>query len=325
MSTIFVGRAEKQLGQFSEQEVSEGLKSGRFLASDLAWKAGMDEWVPLSEFPGLGVAGLSESVVLPPLSPVPIVRAPMGKVDVGLCLSKAWETYKAHFGYCLLGAVIFLAISVLFQAPSSIAQALLDMGKGKSDAASVVLVGVLVVSCVSILCSVLSMILTGGIMYFYVNALRSGPNLKDIFAGFRPPNWWRLLLAGLIWMGVFLIGAAVIFVPAFLLSTALKNQTAIYVAVGIFMVAIIYSSVVIAYVFPLIIDRKLGPVDSLVLSVRTVHGQWWQVFALFLIMVLVMIAGVLACCIGILFAYPLGYLVLMEGYRQLFGDPEVGN
>lgn len=50
MSIIFISRDREQLGQFPEQEVRDGLKSGRFLGSDLAWKEGMPEWKPLSTF-----------------------------------------------------------------------------------------------------------------------------------------------------------------------------------------------------------------------------------------------------------------------------------
>jgi hypothetical protein len=50
MSIIFISRDREQLGQFTEQEVRDGLQNGRFLGSDLAWKEGMPEWKPLSTF-----------------------------------------------------------------------------------------------------------------------------------------------------------------------------------------------------------------------------------------------------------------------------------
>jgi len=44
-------RGEQQLGQFSEEEVREGLRSGQFLSTDFWWKAGMENWQPLDEHP----------------------------------------------------------------------------------------------------------------------------------------------------------------------------------------------------------------------------------------------------------------------------------
>src|SRR3954462_3092559 len=50
MATIHVNRAGTTLGTFSEQDVRDGLRSGRFQGTDLAWKEGMAAWQPLSQF-----------------------------------------------------------------------------------------------------------------------------------------------------------------------------------------------------------------------------------------------------------------------------------
>ena len=55
---IHVARNSAQLGIFAPEEIIAGLQSGRFLASDLAWRDGMPAWTPLgdwSEFRGAGV------------------------------------------------------------------------------------------------------------------------------------------------------------------------------------------------------------------------------------------------------------------------------
>ena len=50
MTTIHVNRAGTSLGTFSEEDVRAGLRSGRFLGTDLAWREGMAAWQPLSQF-----------------------------------------------------------------------------------------------------------------------------------------------------------------------------------------------------------------------------------------------------------------------------------
>ena len=55
---IHVARHQQQLGVFAAEEILAGLSSGRFLASDLAWREGMAAWTPLgdwAEFRGVGV------------------------------------------------------------------------------------------------------------------------------------------------------------------------------------------------------------------------------------------------------------------------------
>ena len=60
---IHINRNRQSLGQFTEQEVAEGLQSGRFLADDLAWRQGMDSWQPLSTFADL--ASVPDQAVVP--------------------------------------------------------------------------------------------------------------------------------------------------------------------------------------------------------------------------------------------------------------------
>lgn len=50
MATIHITRGTTSLGTFSEEEVREGLRTGRFTSSDLGWKEGMSTWEPLSRW-----------------------------------------------------------------------------------------------------------------------------------------------------------------------------------------------------------------------------------------------------------------------------------
>jgi hypothetical protein len=59
---IHVARQQQQLGVFAPEDIVAGLASGRFLASDLAWREGMAAWTPLgdwAEFRGVGVPAAS--------------------------------------------------------------------------------------------------------------------------------------------------------------------------------------------------------------------------------------------------------------------------
>ena len=63
---IHVNRGATSLGVFSEDEIREGLRSGRFAPSDIGWREGMATWQPLSQFPEL--AGTAAPGV-PPVQP----------------------------------------------------------------------------------------------------------------------------------------------------------------------------------------------------------------------------------------------------------------
>jgi len=63
MANIHIARGETKLGIFPEEEVKEGLRTGRFTPTDLGWREGMTEWQPLAQFPDL--AGEDTPAVLP--------------------------------------------------------------------------------------------------------------------------------------------------------------------------------------------------------------------------------------------------------------------
>jgi hypothetical protein len=56
MAMIHVNRGATSLGAFPEEEVREGLRTGRFVPTDIGWREGMANWQPLSQFPELGAA-----------------------------------------------------------------------------------------------------------------------------------------------------------------------------------------------------------------------------------------------------------------------------
>ena len=77
MAMIHVNRGATSLGTFSEEEIREGLQTGRFLSTDLGWREGMANWKTLSEFAEFGAAapaplpphvGTTTSTTAPPSS-----------------------------------------------------------------------------------------------------------------------------------------------------------------------------------------------------------------------------------------------------------------
>src|SRR5438034_2517414 len=67
MAMIHVNRGATSLGVFSEEEVRQGLRTGRFAPTDIGWREGMANWQPLSQFAELAGA----TPVGPPLQTGP--------------------------------------------------------------------------------------------------------------------------------------------------------------------------------------------------------------------------------------------------------------
>jgi hypothetical protein len=84
MAMIHLARDGANIGSFSKEEVQEGLRTGRFLPTDMAWEEGMPDWRPLAqviadkpsaEIPAPEPAGISP---LPISSSVPSSQASGG-------------------------------------------------------------------------------------------------------------------------------------------------------------------------------------------------------------------------------------------------------
>ena len=58
MAMIHINRGATSFGVFSEEEVREGLRTGRFAPTDIGWREGMANWQPLSQFPELAGAAV---------------------------------------------------------------------------------------------------------------------------------------------------------------------------------------------------------------------------------------------------------------------------
>ena len=68
---IYVFKDGEQKGPFEADVLQACLKGGVFVDSDLAWKEGMAEWIPLSEFIPLHISGSPPKNITPPPLPPP--------------------------------------------------------------------------------------------------------------------------------------------------------------------------------------------------------------------------------------------------------------
>lgn len=327
MAMIFVNRDRQSLGQFTEQEISNALSGGEILPTDLAWKEGMETWQPVSTFtdlppPGAAPARVETGVPVRFANPAPNRQTP-GKIRFDECLTKGWEAFVKNWGVCVLATLVFFGISLVVQLPMQLAQVLLERFTGSKggDPMMVVAAGG-VFFFFWALASAVSAILTTGFMYFFISTLRTKADIDRVFAGFRHQNWIQILLAGAVWFAAVFALALVFIVPGVVLTASMKSEIPIIVFAVLFLVPLIYLSVGIGFVFPLIVDRGIGFREALATSFKTVHHQWLAAFGLLILVGLVAMSGVILCFVGLLATVPLSYLIWCQGYRQIFGDPD---
>lgn len=81
----------------------------------------------------------------------------------------------------------------------------------------------------------------------------------------------------------------------------------------------IYLAVSWAFALPLVIDKKIDFWPAMELSRRVVTKHWWLMLGFLIVCGLVVLAGVLACCVGIFVTAAIAQAALMCAYEDIFG------
>ncbi|MFZ4777522.1 MAG: YIP1 family protein [Terrimicrobiaceae bacterium] len=150
---IHINRNRQPLGQFSDQEVADGLKSGEFLPDDLAWREPMEAWQPLSSFTDLPPSSAVAPSVLPPVQPIPVAPSDVAPVwesagelppftaaveSVKQVLTKPVETFQAMPGdggfakplkFYILVSWITSAVAVIYQTAAALINPAMFVGE----------------------------------------------------------------------------------------------------------------------------------------------------------------------------------------------------
>jgi hypothetical protein len=104
MPMIHVARDGAKLGEFTLEQIREGLGTGQFRPTDLGWQSGMVDWRPLSEFVGATAPGAA------PTLPLAVAGISAASPGAGL----PWE-HRAELGFV---KAWFDTVSLLITKPS---------------------------------------------------------------------------------------------------------------------------------------------------------------------------------------------------------------
>jgi hypothetical protein len=326
MAMIHINRDRENIGKFNDQDVADGLKSGRFLPTDLAWREPMTSWEPLSTFTDLPPPEQNaeqNTEPNPEASAIPTANAG-GRIVIRECFSRGWESFQKNMGVLMLGTFVFLVVNVSLWFVSELAQRVVQMfmNSGGNEEQTLKIVAVVVGLFFSLLTSIVTTILSAGFLWMFIKNARGKTEFADLFAGFSSGVWLQVLMAGVAWGAIMVSVALFSLAPGIFLSEKYGSPIPAVIGTLIFMIPMAYLSVGLGFVFPLILDRRIGWQEAMRTAISTVHRQWFAVAGLIFIYTLLAVSGVLVCCLGIIFTMPLGYAIWAEGYRRLFGDPQ---
>jgi hypothetical protein len=297
-----IGGDQKEYGPANADEIRQWLAEGRLNAQSQIQAEGSTEWKPLGSFPEFagffaaagGTQHPFEPVLPASFSPQEILARDYD-LDIGNCVARSWNLLKQHFwptvGISFLVLLVQGAVNQLLNVFSKpVFDEMIHEHRFSAH-------GILIILGTSVLFSPVYTLLMGGLMNYYLKLIRGEPaSVPDAFSGFTSAAG-QLVLLGLVSSLVGLLGYVLCLLPG------------------------IYLNVSWAFAIPLVIDRRLDFWSALELSRKVVTKHWFIVFAFVLIVGLLAVSGILACCIGIFVTMPLGWMALMYAYEDLFGRP----
>lgn len=204
------------------------------------------------------------------------------RFTVGRALNKAWELTYGVKGPIWGAALIVYGASLVLM--SIFAVLMLATGMDPEGTVG---------SLLSIVNSVLSMILTAGLMYMGVRrATGRTVNWKDVFSGFEVAG--RIVIASILQMILVVIGFVLFILPG------------IYLLVGYMLT------------LPLIVDKKMSPWQAMETSRKAIHKVWWKISGLYFLVGLICAVSAIPFGIGLIWTMPMAVILCGVVYNYLF-------
>jgi hypothetical protein len=312
MTEWYYARGGQQNGPVSFEKLLEIARSGGLdPMKDLVWNSTMKDWLPAGQVPGIfGVVDPANPYAAPETTWTGDVSrpAPAGEalaeivpgsepLDVGGCVKRGFDLTARNFGMILLVGIVYFAVTLAVSTALTLVDSALGWGSGETTVApgpgneewKIQQNGSPLNGIVS---QVLSVFLSLGATRIGLNLVSGREfNLGMLFGGGKKllPAFGATILFGL----MVVVGLLLLIVPG------------VYLALryGFFLTAMV--------------DRDLGVIDSFKYSSALTTNNRMNLFLLALLGLLVMLAGLLALCVGLFFAIPVMWLSWIVAYRWM--------
>ena len=298
----------EQSGPHSREELKAILQPINLDGTDVkVWLPSMPQWVHPASVDGLlstdsppqiSSSDGAESSEFNPYAPPKTVATPeesageLGnhRFDIMKCLSIGWALTKANVGQLLLFLVVLIGVSILVAVPFEIAIAAMG-GEFMSQepvtqegaAGVLTVVSGLVQQLVSFFLGL------GAIRYLLNHLRRSNPTISDLFTG--GPHFLNAIIAYILYVLVVVVGLVLLVLPGIYLLIRLSPHQM------------------------LIVDQKMGPIEALKASWAITQGNVLSLIGLALMGLLIILGGVLALLVGLIWAVPTVYLAWTAAYH----------
>jgi hypothetical protein len=298
MPYTIIGSDGQQYGPITAEDVRQWIAEGRLNAQSLAKAEQEAEFRPLSAFPEFADAFPPEAPQPPVPEPASSAQLLEGDYDlaIGSCVTRGWELVKKNFWPAVgVTFLVMLAIGVPnqiighFTRPVSnelIRQHHISAG------------GIFTLVSLSILGAPIYIVLMAGLYKYFLKLIRGeSATVGDAFSGFGP-CFVQLVLLGWVQSALVVIAFACCVIPG------------------------LYLGIAWLFAVPLVIDKGMGFWDAMELSRKMVSKHWFVVLGFLLVYVLLFLAGIIACFVGVFVTMPISIAALMYAYESVFSKTQ---
>jgi hypothetical protein len=309
MSEWFHARGGQQSGPVTFDQLKAMARAGELDAKDLVWTSSMSDWQPAGQIEGLvdAPAGIGAAAADPsnpyaaPQSawdePVPVsgglpeIVPGSDPIDVGACVKRGFELTKRHFGAILLVGFVYVVVyfgaNFIFGMIAGLAVPGMAGESGEQTPGAVI--GPAIIQIFSSLVSA----------YLGLGMTRIGLNFvsgKEVTVGQMFGEAGKLPR---------MIGASILYYLMVFGGLLLLIVPGIYLAIRFMH----YSTA--------IVDRNMGVLESLKYSSSITTNNRLNLFLLGVLSFFIVIAGLLALVVGLVFAIPVVWLATFAAYRWM--------
>lgn len=304
-----IGADGVEYGPATAEQIRQWIREGRANAQTSIKLDTEAEWRPLGQMPEFAsdFAAPPPAIPAPPIFPDADTTAAVSMdevvsrdytLDIGLCLSRAWELFKANAGLLVGVATVFMLITL--------------------GCSAIPVVG-------GLINLVISGPLYGGLFLVFLKLMRGQPAaFPDLFEGFNQ-CFTNLMLTQIV-VGILTCLSGILVYAGIILNLVVHAETAhvigwMLILVG--MIPVIYLSVSWMYAIILAMDKGLDFRRAMELSRQKTGQHWFMNFALVLVGTVLAILGLLCCFVGVLVTVPVFIAAFVYAYEDIFGPGPV--
>ena len=321
MTQWYYAQNGQQKGPVTFEELRNFAGSGALTQGDLVWNSSMKDWVPAGSVEGLFTRPAVASGEAPPVSdPSNTYSAPGSAwqpqaatsfgpaldeiapgsepIDIIACIKRAFELTKRHFGVIILTGVVFFAVSFAVEIPFSAAETVLNGGAepvlrdGQFVQPQPTPAGMVVQGIHAIVSQVLSLFLSLGATRIALNLISGKEaSVGQLFS--QGDKLLRMVVASIIFGIAVFVGCLLLLVPG------------IYIALRFGQYA------------TAIVDKNMGIMEAFNYSSSITTNNRMNLLGLAILGFLIVIAGFIALCVGVIFAAPIAWLAGPIAYRWM--------